>query len=347
MTMNKKMMLRMAAAGAAVLLIFFLLFATLVTTIQEAYIAAWKKTEASSQDGTATGDEIVAYALQFANKTPMYRYLLGGDKLSQKPGEGTDCAGFVSLIYAHFGLNDWGQINYVPTLWNALSKRGQKIDKKDMQPGDVVFFSSSQGLQHVAIYAGNGEIVHASDETVGIVKTPVSYSLMGGSRWISGVIRLVSDDSGSGSVQAGVVKGKRTSYPAQNNPFFSAKYNPFVGTAFGPPALTHNCTWYAYGRFGEILGKKPALPTGNADSWYSACTAYKKGKTPKVGAVICWRYTNGSYGHVAVVEEIKPNGDIVTSNSGWRGDKFWMQTWTKASGYQGGVFRLQGFIYQP
>ena len=77
MTMNKKMMLRMAAAGAAVLLIFFLLFATLVTTIQEAYIAAWKKTEASSQDGTATGDEIVAYALQFANKTPMYRYLLG------------------------------------------------------------------------------------------------------------------------------------------------------------------------------------------------------------------------------------------------------------------------------
>lgn len=343
---KKKALIRLAAAALCALLIFLFIAVTLITTVQEAYIAAWKKTESVSGDGSSSGDGIVAYALQFANKTPMYRYKLGGYKLSQKKGEGTDCAGFVSLIYAHFGLNSWGQINYVPTLWNALSKKGTKVSEKDMQPGDVVFFASSKGLQHVAIYAGNGEIVHASDENVGIVKTPISYSLMGGSRHISGVIRLLDEESGG--IQAGVVKGKRTAYPDRKNPFFfSSKYNPFVGTAFGPPALTHNCTWYAYGRFGEILGRRPALPTGNADSWYNACTAYEKGRTPKVGAVVCWRYTNGSYGHVAIVEEVKPNGDIVTSNSGWRGAPFWMQTWTRASGYQGGMFRLQGFIYQP
>lgn len=154
---------------------------------------------------------------------------------------------------------------------------------------------------------------------------------------------------GEDEIQAGIVKGKRTSYPSRDNPFFfSSKYNPFVGTPNGPPALTHNCTWYAYGRFAEILGRKPVgLPVGNADQWYPSCTAFKKGRTPKLGAIICWRYIGVSYGHVAVVEEIKPNGDIVTSNSGYRGGKFWLQTWTKKSGYQGGIYVLQGFIYQP
>ena len=343
--MKKRIVINLIICGICASLIFLLLFVSLLASIQENYyIAGWKKV---GYDGNnSNGDDIVAYALQFANKSPMYRYRLGGYKLSQKVGEGTDCAGFVSLIFAHFNLNTWGKINYCPSLYAALSRSGKKVSKEKMMPGDVVFFSNGNGFQHVAIYAGNNEIVHASDENVGIVKTPISYSLMGGKRHISGIIRLISDDIGG--AKAGVVKGKRTSYPAKNNPyFFSAKYNAFVGTAYGPPALTHNCTWYAYGRFAEILGKRPALPTGNADQWYRTCTAYKKGRTPKVGAVVCWRYSNGSFGHVAVVEEIKSNGDIVTSNSGWRGSHFWMQTWTKASGYQGNGNILQGFIYQP
>lgn len=346
--MKKKLMIKLAIFGLCFSLIFLLLFVSLVATMEQSYVASWKKLsyDSGARDGSATGEDLVAYALTFANKTPMYRYRLGGYKLSQKKGEGTDCAGFVSLIYAHFDLNTWGKINYVPSLWQALSKSGKKVKEKDMKPGDVIFFSEGSSLHHVAIYAGNNEIVHASDERVGIVKTPVSYSLMGGRRHISGVIRIINDDAGG--AKAGVVKGKRTSYPSKNNPFFfSPKYNAFVGTAYGPPALTHNCTWYAYGRFGEILGRRPALPTGNADSWYGACTAYKKGRTPRVGAVVCWRYSNGSYGHVAVVEEIKSNGDIVTSNSGWRGAHFWMQVWTKSSGYSGNGSILQGFIYQP
>ena len=341
--MKKKIVMKLVICGVCASLIFLLLFISLIASIQENYyIAGWKKV---GYDGdSANGDEIVAYALQFANKTPMYRYKLGGKKLSQKPGEGTDCAGFVSLIFAHFGLNNWGQINYVPYLYASLSRTGKKVSKDKMKPADIVFFSNASGFQHVAIYAGNNEIVHASNEKVGIVKTPLSYSA-GGDRYVSHVIRIVDDSRG---VKAGVAKGKRTSYPAKNNPFFfNPRYNAFAGTAYGPPALTHNCTWYAYGRFAEILGKRPALPTGNADSWYRTCTAYKKGRTPKVGAVVCWRYSNGSYGHVAVVEEIKSNGDIVTSNSGWRGSHFWMQTWTKASGYQGNGSILQGFIYQP
>ena len=151
-----------------------------------------------------------------------------------------------------------------------------------------------------------------------------------------------------GEIQAGVVKGKRTAYPSSDNPFFfSAKYNPWVGTIYGPPALTHNCTWYAYGRFGEILGRKPALPTGNAGTWFNACTAYKKGRTPKVGAVICWSYPWGGDGHVAIVEEVMANGDIVTSNSGYHGAHFWMEVHKRSNGYNSHGWHFQGFIYQP
>lgn len=157
-----------------------------------------------------------------------------------------------------------------------------------------------------------------------------------------------NEDTEIGDIQAGIAKGKRTAYPSSDNPFFfSSKYNAFVGTPYGPPAISHNCTWYAYGRFGEILGKKPALPTSNAGEWYWRCTAYKKGQTPKVGAVVVWSYFPYGAGHVAVIEEVKANGDIVTSNSGWSGADFWMQTWSKSSGYSNYKFRLEGFIYQP
>lgn len=150
-----------------------------------------------------------------------------------------------------------------------------------------------------------------------------------------------------GNIQAGVVKSKRTAYPSGDNMFFfGGALNPWVRLGARPGY--HNCTWYAFGRFGEILGKRPALPTGNANMWYSHCTAYKKGKTPKVGAVICWDYTNHDCGHVAIVEEVKSNGDIVVSQSGWRGGKFWMSNVTAASGYRpAGRYVFQGFIYQP
>lgn len=162
-----------------------------------------------------------------------------------------------------------------------------------------------------------------------------------------------------GSFGSGIVNGRRTSYPSEGNKFFfSPGTNPFAGTENGPPALYHNCTWYAFGRFSEILGKRANLPTGNAGTWYSNCTAYQKGKTPKLGAIMCWKYNNGGFGHVAVVEEIKPNGDIVASESGYYGGenpkskstaytKFG-RVYRKSEGYSmnyGDTFL--GFIYQP
>lgn len=110
---------------------------------------------------TALRNAIVAFALQF-NGCP---YVHGGRSLSQ----GTDCSGFTNMIYQNFGYNlDWtpaGQANL-----------GVRIDYHDVQPGDLLFYSNSQKyLGHVALYIGNGQIIHAANEQYGICIWDMNY----------------------------------------------------------------------------------------------------------------------------------------------------------------------------
>lgn len=112
-----------------------------------------------------------------------------------------------------------------------------------------------------------------------------------------------------------------------------------------------NCVGYAWGRAYEILGSKPRLSKANAENWYLYTQdGYKRSKVPSVGAIICWAKgvagdPSDGAGHVAVVEEVKANGDVVTSNSAYNGTRFYMQTVTKASGYKcGNAYTFQGFI---
>lgn len=114
-----------------------------------------------------------------------------------------------------------------------------------------------------------------------------------------------------------------------------------------------NCVFYAWGRFYEILGYSHNLSRGNAEDWYgNKADGYKRGQTPKLGAIICWRKgetwnESDGAGHVAVVEVIKPNGDIVTSESVYGGERFRTRTYTKASGYALKNHVFQSFIYPP
>lgn len=115
-----------------------------------------------------------------------------------------------------------------------------------------------------------------------------------------------------------------------------------------------NCVGYCWGRWREILGKNHNLSLNNAENWWgNTADGYKRGQTPKLGAVICWRkgkagVAGDGAGHVAIVEEIKSNGDIVTSESDYGGARFTTRTYTKKSGYYlGSSYALQGFIYLP
>ena len=138
--------------------------------------------------------------------------------------------------------------------------------------------------------------------------------------------------------------------PRLSAPGYSSKYwyslNPFYHAGYGLP----NCTCYAWGRFYEILGRKPVLSLGNAEDWYGKNDGYSRGSTPRLGAVICWRKGRAGYGgdgagHVAVVEKIYSDGSILISQSGWRSARFWTSVVKK--GYYRSGYVLQGFIYNP
>lgn len=112
-----------------------------------------------------------------------------------------------------------------------------------------------------------------------------------------------------------------------------------------------NCVGYAWGRWYELLGKKPKLSKGNAENWYNYKDGYKRGKTPKLGAVICWRKgkagnAEDGAGHVAIVEKINKDGSIVASESNYGGKRFNTRKLSKTY-YLGKSYTFQGFIYLP
>ena len=138
----------------------------------------------------------------------------------------------------------------------------------------------------------------------------------------------------------------RLTAPSMNNKFYNSNINPFVPAGYGMFQNGGNCTCYAFGRAYEILNSKPRLYTGNAETWFPHTTdGYKRGTTPKLGAIICFEGIGTKAGHVAVVEQINSNGSIVTSNSGWRSSLFYTQTLYPPNYNIGSSYRFQGFIY--
>ncbi len=136
----------------------------------------------------------------------------------------------------------------------------------------------------------------------------------------------------------------RTTAPSYSSSYYYSNQNIFYANGYGMP----NCTAYAYGRAYEILGTKPNLSKWSAEYWYGdniEAGAYSYGKTPKLGAIACWRY-NGGGGHVAVVEKIE-NGTITFSNSAWGGSNFYLTHASVSDPTAGGQswWNFQGYIY--
>lgn len=104
--------------------------------------------------------EIVAYAMQFLGN----RYVHGGQSLET----GTDCSGFTSLIYAQFGYS----ISRTPA--GQLSNAGKSISYSEVQPGDIICYGSRR-CTHVALYIGDGQIIHAANSRKGVVTQRADY----------------------------------------------------------------------------------------------------------------------------------------------------------------------------
>ena len=99
------------------------------------------------------------------------RYRLGG--LSQK---GIDCSGFVYLTYREkLGIQ-------LPRTTSQQIKMGEKVSKRNLKVGDLIFFKTGRKVRHVGIYVGNNEIIHASSSR-GVTKTSLSQSYWKSKYW--------------------------------------------------------------------------------------------------------------------------------------------------------------------
>jgi cell wall-associated NlpC family hydrolase len=124
------------------------------------------ESETSYSSGSSTGSAVVAYATQFVGNP----YVWGGTSLTN----GADCSGFVQSVYANFGIS-------LPRTSYEQMTAGVEVSYADAQPGDLICYGG-----HIAIYMGNGQIVHASNAQDGIkISSNAAY------RTILSVRRLV------------------------------------------------------------------------------------------------------------------------------------------------------------
>ena len=119
------------------------------------------ETEEEAQSGP-TEEELRAQIVEFALQFEGNPYVYGGTSLTN----GADCSGFVMSVFAQFGYS-------LPRV--AADQYYQSVQKSvaDLEPGDLVFYGS--GISHVALYIGNGQIIHASTSASGIKISNYDY----------------------------------------------------------------------------------------------------------------------------------------------------------------------------
>ena len=116
---------------------------------------------------------VVSYALQFVGNRYVWggtslekgnRYVWGGTSLEK----GVDCSGFTMRILGKYGIS-------LPHSSRAQPSYGTKISASEAKPGDLFFYGGGRSISHVAIYIGNGQIVHASNKRDGIKVSNAYY----------------------------------------------------------------------------------------------------------------------------------------------------------------------------
>lgn len=136
-----------------------------------AYIGEMEEIAASESEkpieaaaAVATTDQrqnLVNFGLQFVGG----RYIYGGND----PNTGADCSGFTRYVMQHGAGVSMNRSS------SAQSTQGVAVSAAQIRPGDLVFYGSGSRINHVAMYIGNGQIVHASTYKTGIKISNLNY----------------------------------------------------------------------------------------------------------------------------------------------------------------------------
>lgn len=143
------------------------------TQVEEKKQEETKNENTNTKETSSKGSQIVDMAKKYLGS----RYVYGGASPS-----GFDCSGFTMYLYKQFGVS-------LPHSATAQSSRGTKVEKKDLQLGDIVFFTdykTGKGIGHCGIYVGGGSFIHASTEKTGVITSSI-YSGSHAKRYVKAV----------------------------------------------------------------------------------------------------------------------------------------------------------------
>ena len=114
-----------------------------------------------TEESASLRSRIVNYAMKFLGNP----YVWGGTSLTK----GADCSGFTMSVMKNFGIS-------LPHYSGSQAKSGKRIKSSEMRPGDLVFYGNSRGkINHVAMYIGNGQVIHAASRRSGIKISTWNY----------------------------------------------------------------------------------------------------------------------------------------------------------------------------
>lgn len=120
-------------------------------TESEGEVKEATKEEAIKETVSDTDEALVAKVISYAKEYLGCKYSYG----SVGP-KSFDCSGFTMYVFSHFDID-------LPHQSASQAKKGSKVNRSDLLPGDLVFFKTSgSGISHVGLYIGKGEFIHAS-----------------------------------------------------------------------------------------------------------------------------------------------------------------------------------------
>ena len=115
----------------------------------------------AAEENSSLRSRMVSYALKFLGNP----YVWGGTSLTN----GADCSGFTMSVYKNFGIS-------LPHYSGSQAQMGTAVKSSNMRPGDLIFYGNSSGkINHVAMYIGNGQVVHAASRRSGIKISSWNY----------------------------------------------------------------------------------------------------------------------------------------------------------------------------
>ena len=129
--------------------------------LEEELAAAEEAAARAAEEAASARQNLVDYALQFVGGP----FRAGGND----PHTGVDCSGFVRYVMQHGAGISMNRSS------GSQATQGHAVNSSQMQPGDLLFYSGGSGINHVAMYIGDGKIVHASTYATGIKISKWNY----------------------------------------------------------------------------------------------------------------------------------------------------------------------------